>query len=75
MSNHTKKMIAPIVITIIGVLYLVFYLTLIFYIDAPAEIILLLGLGLIAFIGVFVYVLIERIDEIRSGEEDDLSKY
>jgi hypothetical protein len=29
----------------------------------------------LALIGVSVYVLIERIKEIRSGEEDDLSKY
>ncbi len=29
----------------------------------------------LALIGVSIFVLIERITEIRSGEEDDLSKY
>lgn len=29
----------------------------------------------LALMGVAVYVLVERIQEIRSGEEDDLSKY
>jgi len=29
----------------------------------------------LALIGVSIFVLIERIKEIRGGEEDDLSKY
>jgi hypothetical protein len=29
----------------------------------------------LGLMGVAVYVLVERIQEIRSGEEDDLSKY
>jgi hypothetical protein len=36
----------------------------------------ILGIGIpLVFVGVCVYVLVERIKEIRSGEEDDLSKY
>lgn len=75
MSNHTKKMIAPIVITAITVVYLVLYLTIVLYIEAPMWMSLTLGLILVGLIGVSIHVLIERINEIRSGEEDDLSKY
>ncbi len=75
MSNHAKKMIAPIVITAITVIYLVLYLTIVLYIDAPAWMTITLGLILIGLIAVSIHVLIERINEIRSGEEDDLSKY
>lgn len=75
MSNHAKKMIAPIVITAITVIYLVLYLTMVLYIDAPAWMTITLGLILIGLIAVSIHVLIERINEIRSGEEDDLSKY
>ena len=75
MSNHAKKMIAPIVITTITVIYLVLYLTVVLYMDAPAWMTITLGLVLIGFIAVSIHVLIERINEIRSGEEDDLSKY
>ena len=75
MSAHTKKVIAPIVITVLLVLYLVFYLTmgLSLTIPTPYKIIgVLVPLGLI---GVSIYVLVERIKEIRSGEEDDISQY
>ena len=36
---------------------------------------ILFGVIPLALIGVVVYVLVERMNEIRSGEEDDLSKY
>ena len=35
----------------------------------------LVGLIPLAMLGASVYVLIQRIKEIRSGEEDDLSQY
>jgi hypothetical protein len=35
----------------------------------------LLGIIPAIFSGIMIYVLIERIKEIRSGEEDDLGKY
>ena len=70
-----QKIIAPIIITIICVLleliYLVVYVTVIPWIWLKI-IFAFLPLG---FIGVSIYVLAERIQEIRSGEEDDLSKY
>ena len=69
------KIIAPLIITAMLVLYFGFIL--LNWVRMPASlgirisgIIIPLGL-----MGVSVYVLIERIREIRSGDEDDLGKY
>lgn len=74
MNKHIKKMIVPIIITLIFVLYFVFYLT---------ELVLLLegfwkyALGIIPLLLIIVMIMVcvERIKEIKKGEEDDLSKY
>lgn len=70
-----QKIIAPVIITIISVVLELVYLG-IYIIEIPwiwlKIIFAFIPLG---FIGVSIYVLIERIQEIRSGEEDDLSKY
>ena len=75
MKDQQKKMIAPIIITIAILLYLTLYL--VFLLPAikfiPAMILFaapLLALGI-----AMIYVLKSRINEIRSGEEDDLSNY
>lgn len=67
-------MIAPIVITCIIILYCIVYAVM-FFLGAPSVFKIAGGILALAGIGVAVYVLIERINEIRSGEEDDLSKY
>lgn len=76
MKSHTKKIVAPLIICIIIVLYYIAFALVCISIDEIPLIIKLLG-GIIplALAGVCIYVLIERIKEIRSGEEDDLSKY
>lgn len=75
MRKHTKKMVAPIVITIILVLYLLLYAAIVFFIPLPLSI-RIAGLFIPLLLGgVLIAMLIERIKEIRSGEEDDLSKY
>lgn len=71
-----KKMVAPIIITILLVLYYVFFFVIILAIPAIAGIFkVLLGIVPLGLICICIYVLIERYEEIRSGEEDDLSKY
>ncbi len=76
MKSHRKKIIAPIVITAIILLYYVgFSIVCTFFIKLPILIKLLCSIIPLLFAGVCIYVLIERIKEIRSGEEDDLSKY
>ncbi|WP_130864084.1 hypothetical protein [Bacilliculturomica massiliensis] len=72
---HTKKLVAPVIITVAVVLYLFVFLIACLLIDLPLIAKLLGALIPSAFIGVAIYVLVERINEVRSGEEDDLSNY
>ena len=67
-------MIAPVVVTIIIVLYYIFYFG---FLIAMLDGVWKYGLGVIPmiFAGVMVKVCIERIKEIQEGEEDDISKY
>ena len=74
MDYDKKKMTAPIVITIIMTLYYVIYFGfLITLIDGIWK--YALGIIPIIFSIVMVKVCIERINEIKKGEEDDISKY
>lgn len=77
MKLHTKKMIAPIIIVVLLVLYYGGFGMFIVFADPELSLLVKLILGIIplCLAGVSVYVLYERIQEIRSGEEDDLSKY
>ena len=77
MKKHTKKMITPIVITILIISYFVFYLWICFStsedLNLPMKVILLIvpaGLMILS-----VAMLIERIKEIKGGKNDDLGKY
>ena len=70
-----KKMIAPIVIGVIVSLYFFMWIIMIFSVEVNLFITLLIGLPMIALLFLWIYIVRERIDEIRSGEEDDLSKY
>ena len=72
--SHKKKMIAPIVISVIVVLYwIVYFSILIALLDGIWKIVL--GIVPLALSAVMVKVCIERIQEILKGEEDDISKY
>lgn len=74
--SRSRRMIAPIVITVVLALYyLAFALVCLLLPEIPLIVRLIFGLIPLALVGVLVYVLIERIKEIRSGEEDDLSQY
>ena len=74
MTFHGKKMIAPIIITALMVIYYVFYFgLLVWYIDGILKYIL--GIIPLIFTIMMVAVCIERIKEIKKGEEDDLSQY
>ncbi len=74
MKLHRKKMIAPIVVCVLVLLYYVVYFgVLIALLDGIWRV----ALGLIPLLlsAVTVKVCIERIREIKKGEEDDLSQY
>ena len=74
MNNKRKKFIAPIIVTICFVLYFIIYFGLIVNtVDSLWK--WLLAIIPLAFTAVIIKVCIERIKEIKKGEEDDLSKY
>ena len=75
MDRKGNKMIAPIVITVLFLLYLVVYVWFIFHLAVFEPLIILLAIPLVCLGGGLVYVLIERLDEIKKGEDDDLSNY
>ena len=73
---NKKKLIAPIVITVIILIYYIGFAVICFIGEGIPLLAKLIG-GVIPLIlaGVCIYILIERINEIKSGEEDDLSQY
>ena len=74
MDSHKKKMIAPIVVSVLIILYYIIYFgVLISLLDGVFK--YALGIIPILFSIVMVKVCIERIKEIKGGEEDDISKY
>ena len=74
MDPKKKKMIAPIVVTVLMVAYYgVYFGFLISLVDGIWKV--LLGILPLIFSAVTVKVCIERIKEIKKGEEDDLSQY
>lgn len=74
MNMHRKKMVAPIVISVIVVLYYaVYFALLITALDGIWKYVL--GIVPVLLSAVMVKVCIERIKEIKDGEEDDISKY
>ena len=74
LKSHKRKMIAPIVISVIVILYYVVYFG---FLIALLDGIWKYALGIIPLVlsAVTVKVCIERINEIKKGEEDDISKY
>ena len=71
-----KKLIAPIIIAIMIVIYYI-GIAVVFSIMADIPHVAKIAMFVVPFVlvGVMIYVLIERIKEIKDGEEDDLSKY
>ena len=69
-------MIAPLVIAVLlAAYYLIISALCLFLPGIPMIFKFLIAAIPIALASVTVYVLLERIEEIRSGEEDDLSQY
>ena len=74
MESHRKKMLAPIIVSIIIILYYILYFGLIIeFLDGIWK--YAFAIFPIVFSGVMIKVCVERIKEIKRGEEDDLSKY
>ena len=74
MDPQKKRFVAPIIVTVLMVLYYCAYFGLLIFV-VPTLWKYLLGICPLAFTGVTIFVCIERIKEIKEGEEDDLSQY
>lgn len=72
--RHGYKMLAPVVITVLLLAWLAAYGA-VALMAMPVWLAALLFVGLAAVGVTAVCMLLERINEIRSGEEDDLGKY
>ena len=70
-----KKYLAPLVVAVLMIIYLIVYFSIFIMLIENPVFKVLLGIIPAIFSGIMIYVLIERIKEIRSGEEDDLGKY
>ena len=74
MKDKKKQFIAPILVTVLMMIYYVAYFGfLMSLLSGVAK--YALGILPLAFSAVMVKVCIERIQEIKKGEEDDLSQY
>ena len=73
-KENQKRYAVPIIITLILLLYFIVYFGVLIAI-LPKDWKYVLLIFPIALAGVLIYVCIDRIKEIRSGEEDDLGKY
>ena len=74
MNNNKKKLFAPILVTIIMVAYYIVYFG---FLISLLEGVWKYALGIIPLIfsAIMIKVCVERINEIKKGEEDDISKY
>ena len=71
-----KKMIAPIVVAILLVAYFVFYAVMVSTMPDMNMAVKVLGVVVpIVMAGYAIWAAKERIEEIKGGEEDDLSQY
>lgn len=75
MKNKTLSLITAVLITMVVILVIGIYAAVV--LSTPMNLLLkiLIGMILLFLLGVSVYVLIDRIKEIRSGKYDDISKY
>ena len=72
MSPHGKKMIAPVVITIVFILYLLIYLVMLVREAFSEPLVILMGIPLVLLGIGSVYTLFSRIKEIRSCWESEV---
>ena len=76
MKKHGKKMIAPVIVTLVILAYFAGIIAAFTLIPGiPAVVKALMILVPLSLAGTMIGVFRSRMKEIRSGEEDDLSKY
>lgn len=74
--KYTKKYIAPVIIALLLCAYYIGFAVVVARIPQIGIGLKLAGIIIpLAICGALIYVLVERIREIHSGEEDDLDNY
>ena len=69
-----KKMMAPIIVTVIMLIYFAIYFSVLIT-QLEGFVKYAMGILPLVFAFVMVKVCLERINEIKKGEEDDISNY
>jgi hypothetical protein len=75
MSLQSKKIITPTIIVFIMSLYYILLTMSFIFFNMPLLVIIIMSIFSIIITILLFYVLMQRIQEIKKGEEDDLSKY
>ncbi len=70
-----KKFIAPIIIFIVIIIYVILFFLPVFAQNASTGLKLVVAIPGLIFIIAFTAVFIQRLKEIKRGEDDDFSKY
>jgi hypothetical protein len=75
MSQPSKNIITPTIIVFIMSLYYILLTVSFIFFNMPLLVIIIMSIFSIIITILLFYVLMQRIQEIKKGEEDDLSKY
>ena len=75
MNKHGKKIAGAVISAGVIILYYVFFFGIIMSEVESPVVKILLGAGPALIAAALIFVLIQRIKEIKGGEEDDLGKY
>ena len=74
-GRHRRKTIAPILVTILMILYFILYFSVLIILLNSTFLRLLLGICPVLLGAAMIGVCIQRLKEIKGGEEDDLGQY
>ena len=74
-NKHRRKMTAPILVTILVILYFFLYFGVLVALAHSTLLRLLLGICPVLLGAAVIVVCIQRLREIKGGEEDDLGQY
>ena len=74
-AKHRRKMIAPILVTVLVILYFVLYFSVLISLLHSTLLRLLLGICPVLLGVAMIGVCVQRLREIKGGEEDDLGQY
>ena len=74
-KKHRRKMAAPILVTILVILYFILYFGVLISLLNSMLLKLLLGICPVLLGAAMIRVCVQRLREIKGGEEDDLGQY